>query len=477
MRPDSNHIQFFICKTITDPKTGNSECNKQFSDPISKDLDSAVFNFQFEKVFTKSDSTIVASINDTVNKQSFEKARDDMYEKSKEFMNEKKDGSEQAELINKKLDDLFNEKTNNLAIGYFKLKEGEIKVAEVDNKSESLLNIKSVEIVLSSGSIRKNGIKVELEDGRIFRNKNSPITLYRFDKRKADKLLVDDTRKSKSAYIELGNAFNYVYIGKFDYPSDIIAHLSQEQKSDSVFVTSTIGDLLDMSVYSDLLALLGRKANGIIQTEVTGTFITNTNILIPNSDLIFNNFMKPYFSLSKFDSKFAQLDTVNFKVSGNDSIINRLYLNQIAYLKAGIKANLLRLGIGNNQQLFLNFSAEINLTNADSLLKKDLVSINYIPELEYTINRLDNFGLDCSIRYMNQVVPKNSLFDNKNSIWIFNPQVSIYYYPFSNPSNKIYVKYSHFAQIGNGSYNYPQFQLGFKTNLFSKKTQQTNVSD
>lgn len=380
---------------------------------------------------------------------------------------------QQLALVNKKLEELFNEKSAEKKIGYFKLVNTQVPVKQVINKKiikEETGRIVSVEVVLYNGAIRKNGLKVLLEDGRVFRNKYSPVTLYRLDKMKGEDLYVDDKREGKGHFsIELGDVINYIYHGKFSYPSDQVINLSPEKMVDSLYVQSTIGELLDVNIFSDLLALVGRKANGIIQTQVTGTFLTNTNRFIKNTDLILNNFVKAYFRLSKFDSKFAQLDSINNQRDNVDSVVNRLYLNQIAYLQAGAKANVFRLGLGNNQQFLFNIGAEISLTNADSIYSKDLINISYYPELEYTVSRLDNFGLEASIKYLYQHAAKNSPFKNKERICIFNPQVTIYYYPFSNPNNKIYVRYAHYAQIGDGKYNYPQFQFGFKTNLFGKK--------
>jgi hypothetical protein len=378
----------------------------------------------------------------------------------------------QLVVVNKKLEELFNEKANKKAIGYFKLVSPTVVIKNNEKGKaipEKSAKIVSVEIVLSNGGIRKNGIKVELDNGQIYRNKQAPVTLFRIDNRKGDILYVDDKRTGKRCfYLELGDVINYIYKGKFSYPADETAYLTPEKTADTLYVGSTISELLDVNIYSDMLALLGRKPNGIIQTQITGTFITNTNNLFKNTDIIFHNFVKAYFRLSKYDSKFAQLDSTKFKGPALDSV-NRLYLNQIAFLQAGLKTNIVRFGIGNNQQILLNAGAEISLTNADSLFKKDLVTINYYPEIEYIISRLDNFGLETSIKYLRQIAPANSPFKNKESIWIFNPQATIYYYPFSNPENKIYVRYAHFAQVGDARYNYPQFQFGFKTNLFAKK--------
>ncbi|MFT3680830.1 MAG: hypothetical protein QM791_11195 [Ferruginibacter sp.] len=477
----NGQFQFSICKgVITDKKTGAATCDKQFSLPVSKDLDQVVFEEQFDEVMKALDASNAAAMADSAAKNAYEEERKKLYDFSKLKTEEKSEFGKLNDEFITNFKELLKEKANRKAIGYFKLKGKDLPVSIKESENNGQENLKEVEklkisdidnieIVLSAGSIRKKGIKVLLKDGRVFRNDKSPVTLYRFDKRKGDRLFLDDKRGEKVPFIELGDLFNYVYLGKFSYPSDGIAYISPDKPVDSLLVGHTISDYLDVSVFSDLLALLGRKANGIIQTQIAATFITNTGN-VRNKDITFHNFIKPYIQLAKFDSKFSQVDNDNIKFnSPTDTIINRLYLNQIAYLQAGLKVNLVRIGIGNNQQFFLNFGADINLTNADSLLKKDITSINYYPELNYQVNRLDNFGLECSVRYLRQEVAKNSPFTNREGIWIFNPQATLYYYPFSNPDNKIYLRYNHFAQIGNGKYNYPQFQFGFKTNLFSKK--------
>ncbi len=391
-------------------------------------------------------------------------------EMAKKQPKEPTESEKQMTIINNKLEDLFNEKATKKSIGYFKLVDSLVNIKNCTKRpgiDSTEVKIASVEIVMANGAIRKNGIKVTLVDGRIFRNKWAPVTLYRLDRRKGDVLRVDDI--DYNDIIEIRQVFNYVYNGKFSYPGDETAILTPRNPIDTLYTGSTISELLDVNVYSDLLALVGRKANGIIQTQVTGIFLTNSNNIWRNKDFMIHNFVKAYFRLSKYDSKFGQLDSINNSRDKVDSVINRLYLNQIAYLQAGLKTNIFRLGIGNNQQLYLNAGAEISLTNADSIYKKDLVTVNYFPEIEYTINRLDNFGLEASIKYLWQKSPKNSPYKNRETICIFNPQATIYYYPFSNPNNKIYIRYAHFAQIGDAKYNYPQFQFGFKTNLFAKK--------
>ena len=467
MKTQGDKTEIQVCNNNSNPIKIKCERRILLGD-ISKEKFSVVLTTLLKNLFIPDTGFVIVKIEPKLEEQYTEYSNFLAKQKPKE----KTELEKQMTSVNKKLEELFMEKVNSISIGYFKLVSPTINInRDINNskKIEKISKIIAVDIMITNGSIRKNGIKIETDDGHIYRNKSAPITLYRLDKRKGDKLYFDDIQHdSLNYYIEVRDVINYIYDGKFNYPSDQIAHLTPDKTIDSLFVGSTVNELLDVNIFSDMLALLGRRANGVIQTQVTATFLTNTKNVGHNFDITPHNFVKAYFKLSKFDSKFSQLDSLSFKSKTLDSV-NRLYLNQIAFLQAGLKTNLLRIGIGNNQQLLINAGAEINLTSADSLFQKDIVTVNYYPEIEYIISRLDNFGLETSIKYLRQVAPENSPFKNKESIWIFNPQVTIYYYPFSNPDNKIYVRYAHYAQLGDAKYNFPQFQFGFKTNLFGNK--------
>ncbi len=372
------------------------------------------------------------------------------------------------ETISGRVEDLFNQKSEKKAIGYFSLKSKLVKVSTKDISDTSkhfdkMIEIKRVEIVLADGCIAKKGIMVELFDGRIFRNNRAPISVYQLNRRTTDILELQDNRER--TYISLGDLLSYNYSGKFHYPDETSASLSPVKMTDSIFNFLTINDLIEVSIYTDLLGLVGRTPNGLLQTQISGDFITNTRNF-KNQDIIAFNFIRPYFRLTKFDSRFAQVDPTFLK---NDSLINRLHLNQIAYLQAGLKINLFSTGLGPNQQLRMNLGTDVSLTSADSLFKRDITTVNYYPEIEYRVNRLENFGIETSMKWLFQNVSKNSPFVNKAGIWIFNPQVTVYYYPFGNIGSKIYVRYANYAEINEGKYNFSQFQFGFKTNLFQKK--------
>lgn len=340
---------------------------------------------------------------------------------------------------------------------------------------KGFIKIDSVFIRLEDGVISRRGILVKAINTTTkkvlyFRNLKASIDLSKNEYEYNHKLYLDNNKTSKE-YILFGNLLKYTFSGKFCYPDNGEYYVTQKEKVAKVYNKITLRDILNISIFSDVLSLLGRRANGIIQTEVSANFITNTRNA-KEGDFVWWSHTSPYFSFAIFDSKFQQIDTVNAsikKINGKDSI-NRLYLHQIAYIRTGIKVNICRRSFWPNEQLQFNVGAEMSLTNADSIYKKDIVMVNYYPEILYKVNRMENFGMEASIKYIVQVAAKSLNFFNDKPIFIFNPQVTLYYYPFSNPENRIYFKYAHFAEMftkGKNS-NYPQIQFGYKTNLFKK---------
>lgn len=363
---------------------------------------------------------------------------------------------------------IFNDKTEFKPLGQFILRSTGTTIRNAKT-GDVPAKIQDVSINLANGSIAKRGLKITLDDGRTFSNHRAPVNLYNFYRRTGDRLYEDDSRTGN--YICVGDVIKYDKFGKFYYPSDSDSILlNSAHMHDTVRIASSINQLLDVNIYTDLLALLGRKPNGILQTEVSGSFISNSNNL-RNCDIVFHNFVRPYFRLSKFDSRFANLDSSKIRFGGNgvkDSV-NRTYLNQIAYLQAGIKTNLVRFGIGNNQQLYINAGLDINLVNADSLYKKDISFVNYYPELQYTINGRKNWEFSIFGKVLFQKLTGDAPFANKETNHIISFQPVIYFYPLGNPDNKVYLRFNYFNNIDHREYNFSQFQFGWKTSLLGQK--------
>jgi hypothetical protein len=272
-------------------------------------------------------------------------------------------------------------------------------------------------------------------------------------------------------YVQLGDVIDYSTTGRFSYPDDTTFVLNDDHPKQILVAASSLNNLLDVSIYTDLLGLLDHKPNGLIQTEIAGNFQSNSAIL-PNTDIGFHNFMRPYVRLSKLDSKYASLDSSNIKPGPDKKdTVNRTYLNQISYLQAGILMNIVRFGIGINQTIYVNIGADVNLVNTDSLYKQDITFFNYYPEIAYNIVRLNNFGMDLTLRFLNQFLGGSSKdkFVNNTGIWIFKPQATLYYYPSKDISKKLYLRFNYYANWSDNHYNFTQFQLGYKTNLSFKK--------
>jgi hypothetical protein len=345
-------------------------------------------------------------------------------------------------------------------------------------KTDSIYKkIKSISIEISDAVIGKRQLFVTMEDSSVYFNKRAPVNFPKFFERMDDLLALYNGRLPYEN-IRLGDALVYHPKGRFNYPVDQPIFLDENKKEDSLKAGVNLDRYLDMAIYSDLLGLFGRKANGLIQTEIAGFFKSNSGNL-KNTDIVFHSFVRPYIKLAKFDSRFSSLDSSSIKSGRNGEFdtLNRTYINQIAYFTGGLKMNIVRMGIGINQALLLNAGAEISLTATDSLQKAtnskyndDIISVGYYPEIVYRINQNRNFGMDCSLKFMYQVVTERANIANKGGIWNFLPQIDIYYNPFEKENNRVYLRFMYFNNLKDPTSNFAQFQFGYRTQLmFNKK--------
>ena len=471
---DATHFQFSICKSSMDPKTNTRSCDKMYSDYLTKDLDETLFNAEFDKIMKTLDTGYATAVADTAIKSKYDTSRRRFYDAAKTKAGEKTDTEKKVAELTDRVDKFLKADDKNKPVGEIYLVgtkvqvyEGSLKKATKDaKKEENPRTIKDVQVTIAKGSIIKRGLVVNFEDGTVFMNRNCPFSFARFYKRKNIRLYINDGRSEK--FIMLGDVLEYKHFGKFVYPGDKEGiTLTYKTQRDTLLVGSSLNQFLNVNVYTDLLALIGRKPNGLIQTEVSSHIISNTANL-KYTDIVINNYVEPYVRVSKFDSKFSSLDTPYYmKGPGGKDTVNRTYLNQIAYLQAGVKFNLLKIGIGINQELYLNGGVDINLVSGDSLknYKKDITFFNIYPELIYKITRLNNFGMEASGKLLLQRLAESAPFVNRSRETIFNPTVSLYYYPDNDDTQKIYLRFSYYDNWSDGKYNFSQFQLGYKTNL------------
>lgn len=97
------------------------------------------------------------------------------------------------------------------------------------------------------------------------------------------------------------------YVGDGYVPDDTTIVLTPKNNQRKLSATSNLNSLINFAIYTDLAGLLGRRANGIINTDVSGRFITNTRNWPRSIDITPLAFIEANFILSKFDVNLNQL--------------------------------------------------------------------------------------------------------------------------------------------------------------------------
>jgi len=304
-------------------------------------------------------------------------------------------------------------------------------------------------------------------NGRQYTNLKAPVPLIQINQRK-DKIY----NYNETAYIELTELIEYE--GKWYVPDDVEDIVLKPTKmSQDLSAYVNLNSLINFSFYTDLTGLLGRRANGLLITDITSKIITNTKN-IPNSDISVSSFIETSFTISKFDSKFKSMDSTDIRVGKNGQMdtIDRMKLIQTAWLKGNVKYNLFSWKTVSNRHIELNVGARINVVNCDSIFRKerDVLFFEYYPEIAYKIHKLKNFGMDFSLRWLFQRIADKEPFQNTGWETVFNPKVAFFYYPTTDPNNAIYLRFNYYAGKKKESQNFYQLQFGWKTALkFSKK--------
>jgi len=367
--------------------------------------------------------------------------------------------------------DFSKEELSYTKVGTMTLKDstGRIRIyRKGSGKNEEILvkevKIDSVRFSIEMGKLSTKLVRV-YAGGEEFENTKSPIPVTRIRKRKYDALW----NFNEDHYIRIGEVLRYTPV-TWHIPDDVENLLiTPEKNSQTLSAASNLNSLINFSLYTDLAGLLGRRANGLINTDVTSRFITNTGNF-SNKDITPFSFIEGSVSLSKFDSKFKSLDSSSIKVGPmNQDTVDRMQLIQTAWLKGGLKLNLVSYRFSRSQYLQANIGVRINIVNADSFYRKekdkDIIMFDYYLEGAYNISRLKNFGMDISAKWIFQRLADKEKFYNKEWEYIFNPQIAFSYYPTSNQNNRIYLRFNYFANHKKDANNFYQLQFGIKTGL------------
>ena len=378
-----------------------------------------------------------------------------------------KEQSEAQKKFDSRGAEIDSEKITYTDVGVISLRDstGKINIYKADGSLLKEAKIETVQFTIEDGKLQRKQLYVKIGN-ETFLNKSAPIPVNRINERGGDNL-GQLSISSDKLYILLSEVLEYKGTGYV--PDDTTIILTPAKRAKTLSATSNLNSLINFSLYTDLTGLLGRRANGIINTDVSGKFITNTRNKPRDVDLTPLAFIEGNVVLSKFDSKFKSIDSSSIKLgkNGEKDTIDRMQLIQTAWFKGSAKLNLLSYHFFYYQNFYLNIGVRINVVNGDSLFRKerDIIFFDYYPELVYSINKLRNFGMDISLRWLQQRIADKEPFSNSGWESVFNPQIAFFYYPIANQNNKIYFRFNYFANRKKDANNFYQLQFGIKTDL------------
>jgi len=368
----------------------------------------------------------------------------------------------------KELEDRFNTDYNKMFLKsipqdsvMYPMKENII----FEKSKVNYVKINNVELNISDGVIEK--IRVITKDQKIFENINY-IPLQNMNLAALNIFLYDV--KDREYFIKINDFMYYLpKLGQNYLPEDNTLVMDRINREQPLSASVDLNSNLDIKVYSDFLSLLNQADNGIIQAEASSKFIFNS---IPDRfNFFYLNFIEIKLRYSKFDSQnsFVQLQSINQPVTL--STTEKIKMNQYSYLNLDLKMNLIRNKIFQN---FTEFNIGVTYDFTDirlgSALENEQANMySFYIEDRGCISRTKYFGLNYSISMLWQQVANTNLSFSTSSDAYFIPEVSIYYFPKGETSNKLFVRFKTFSNLASLQ-SYPLFQFGYSTNLsFIKK--------
>lgn len=369
---------------------------------------------------------------------------------------------------NEGLSRLGSESTSLETVGTFSLKRTNINLYNSKDSAKKNIIIDSVKMIIILGKIAKYSLKVYSGKDDIFSNFDSPISLYSFRKNLDYKL--KNQNNLDGTYIMLKEVLKYDFNNDHMPDDNPNVRLDTSKPYYILSIANNRNSLIKVALYTDLIGLLGRKPNGLLNTDISGKFFVNKRN-IGKADLTFLSFIEPNIILSKFDSKFKSIDSTYILPGSNNEkdTIDRMRLMQTAWLKASLKFNLFTLRSVSDQYLQLNVGTNINVVNADSLFKNqpstDIIYFDYYLEPVYLVNRVHNFGMEISMKFILQHIADKEPFSNDAWKYVFNPHIGFSYYPNEDPSKQIFLRFDYFAGHQISDNNFYQLEFGWKTDL------------
>ncbi|MDO7873230.1 hypothetical protein Q5H93_00690 [Hymenobacter sp. ASUV-10] len=241
--------------------------------------------------------------------------------------------------------------------------------------------------------------------------------------------------------------------------------------------SASLSGLLDVALYTDLLAALNNEDNSLVTTEISSLLPLNQQPLFPNSNFRLFTAARPFVTLARLDSRF---DTLRLQ---RDSIIDRPNLLQRSYLRFGLNANLLTFDNRRHVSYHLNASWTRTISRVagnmglDTAQERNTYQNLYGLEFLMTVRRQRNFGADLYFTAYLHNVQSRRYIENNGAEWALRPGALFYYHPFGSPNNKLFFRVSNFIFPKGRQRDFVQLQVGYSIGLGSLFQPQNNSDD
>lgn len=319
--------------------------------------------------------------------------------------------------------------------------------------------IDSVAVAINEGVIEH--LRVFTKGGNTFSNTDSPIPLITIEKRFNDKLY----NPRDNSFIFLKDAIYFEANRRFNYfPEDDELKVKNTFNSDGtitlgskkLLANNSLNSLVNLQVYSDLLALFGNEANGLMQFEANSKFYLHRGTY--RNKYIFMPFdaIEPFFHFSRIDSKF---DTI--AVSSAQEV-NRLELFRRYTYAVGVDANIMRADFRPNNSFEIKLGYFYSSSNLNIGNNKTSIALhNPYAELVLKSKKLNNFSLDLRARFMFQKMNPNAFIDNDEWNQLISFRAGICYFPNKKKADKIFLRFINYLNLSNRKEDFSLLQLGF----------------
>lgn len=352
-----------------------------------------------------------------------------------------------------------------------KLKDVERIIKHYENEgvtgfSTNTLNhieaIDSVRLFINEGVIEH--IKVYTDGGNVFYNTKAPIQLLTIENRFDDQLInpYDSTR------ILLKNVISFDADRRFNYfPDEQSILLSNKPNKEGVIINTikldaanNINSLLNIQVYSDLLALFGDQPNGLVQFEASTKFYLHRGNFKNKFAYLPLDVIEPFFHFNKVNNKF---DTIQLSTISN---INRLELYRRSTYSVGLSTNILRWDWRPSNTIELK--AGYYLSSGNIVVdnnKTEYTLHNPYFEVALKNKKLNNFGIDLRVRYLFQKLNENSFIQNDEWNRLFSYRATLFYFPNKKEDSKFFLRFINYLNLSNRSQDFKQLQFGYQQAL------------